>query len=336
MALINGDLAMAAKVNMVGHGDGSAHIEAKDGLLDFNEYGDAQLKVKSNNKVYPKPANEQFDIVISNPPFSITVDRDTAKKFPDIFIQGEKIAHSLKKDSKKQEIDTENLFIERWYQFLKPKGRLGVVLPESVFDTTTNREIRLYLYKHFYIKAVVSLPHLAFAPYTMTKTSLLFAQKKTAEEIKKWDEFWTKYEAEYKDFKSHLKNLLDAKKKRKEDEKKKTELISILKTLLKDNFNTMDESLSVNELIDKYEEEIKQADLEWWVFGKVASTEGQNYPIFMAHADEIGYKRGTNKEEKRSNELFNTKEANEQQFIIIDTSNPTTVLDHLRKMVNWS
>jgi len=259
MALINGDLAMAAKVNMVGHGDGSAHIEAKDGLLDFNEYGDAQLKVKSNNKVYPKPANEQFDIVISNPPFSITVDRDTAKKFPDIFIQGEKIAHSLKKDSKKQEIDTENLFIERWYQFLKPKGRLGVVLPESVFDTTTNREIRLYLYKHFYIKAVVSLPHLAFAPYTMTKTSLLFAQKKTAEEIKKWDEFWTKYEAEYKDFKSHLKNLLDAKKKRKEDEKKKTELISILKTLLKDNFNTMDESLSVNELIDKYEEEIKQA-----------------------------------------------------------------------------
>ena len=336
MALINGDLAMAAKVNMVGHGDGSAHIEAKDGLLDFNEYGDAQLKVKSNNKVYPKPANEQFDIVISNPPFSITVDRDTAKKFPDIFIQGEKIAHSLKKDSKKQEIDTENLFIERWYQFLKPKGRLGVVLPESVFDTTTNREIRLYLYKHFYIKAVVSLPHLAFAPYTMTKTSLLFAQKKTAEEIKKWDEFWTKYEAEYKDFKSHLKKILDAKKKHKEDEKKKTELISILKTLLKDNFNTMDESLSVNELIDKYEEEIKQADLEWWVFGKVASTEGQNYPIFMAHADEIGYKRGTNKEEKRSNELFNTKEANEQQFIIIDTSNPTTVLDHLRKMVNWS
>jgi len=127
MALINGDLAMAAKVNMVGHGDGSAHIEAKDGLLDFNEYGDAQLKVKSNNKVYPKPANEQFDIVISNPPFSITVDRDTAKKFPDIFIQGEKIAHSLKKDSKKQEIDTENLFINAGHY------RNGLVLaPASV------------------------------------------------------------------------------------------------------------------------------------------------------------------------------------------------------------
>lgn len=334
---INGDLAMAAKVNMVGHGDGSAHIEAKDGLLDLNEYGDARLKVKINSKVYPKPVNEQFDIIISNPPFSITVDRDTAKKFPDIFIQGEKIAHSLKKDSKKQEIDTENLFIERWYQFLKPKGRLGVVLPESIFDTTTNREIRLFLYKHFYIKAVVSLPHLAFAPYTMTKTSLLFAQKKTVEETKKWDELWKKYEAEYKDLKSHLKRLLDAKKKHKEDEKKKTELIPILKTLLRDNFNPVDESLSINELIDKYEEEVKQADLEWWVFGKVASTEGQNYPIFMAHAEEIGYKRGLRGEEQRENQLFQAMAKSESEHtVIINTSNPLKILDYLRKSVIWN
>jgi len=337
---INGDLAMAAKVNMVGHGDGSAHIEAKDGLLDFNEYGDARLKVKINSKIYPKPVNEQFDIIISNPPFSITVDRDTAKKFPDIFIQGEKIAHSLKKDSKKQEIDTENLFIERWYQFLKPKGRLGVVLPESVFDTTTNREIRLFLYKHFYIRAVVSLPHLAFAPYTMTKTSLLFAQKKTAEEIKKWDELWKKYEAEYKDLKNNLKKLLDTKKKSKpdkEDEKKKAEFVSILKSLLKDNFNPEDESFSFDELKEKYEEEIKQADLEWWVFGKVASTEGQNYPIFMAHAEEIGYKRGLRGEEKRENQLFDviTKSESEHK-VIINTNNPQKILDYLRKSVIWN
>lgn len=131
--------------------------------------------------------NEQFDVVISNPPFSITVDRDTAKHFPKIFIWGEKIAESLQKKKKQMEVSTENLFIERWYQLLKPKGRLGVVLPESVFDTTANRYIRLFLYKYFWIKAVVSLPHLAFAPYTMTKTSLLFAQKKTPEEVKKWD-----------------------------------------------------------------------------------------------------------------------------------------------------
>jgi type I restriction enzyme M protein len=331
---------MAAKVNMVGHGDGSAHIEAKDGLLDLNEYEDARLKVKINNKVYPKPSNEQFDIVISNPPFSITVDRDTAKKFPDIFIQGEKIAHSLKKDSTKQEIDTENLFIERWYQFLKPRGRLGVVLPESVFDTTTNREIRLFLYKHFYIKAVVSLPYLAFAPYTMTKTSLLFAQKKTAEGIKKWDELWKKYEAEYKGLKNNLKKLLDTKKKSKSDKengKKKAEFVSVLKSLLKDNLTPEDESLSFDELKEKYEEEIKQADLEWWVFSKVASTEGQNYSIFMAHAEDIGYKRGLRGEEKRENQLFDviTKSESEHK-VTINTNNPQKILDYLRKSVIWN
>ena len=36
---------------------------------------------------------------------------------------------------------SENLFIERWYQVLKENGRLAVVLPESVFDTTENKYI---------------------------------------------------------------------------------------------------------------------------------------------------------------------------------------------------
>ena len=167
---INPDLAMASKVNMVGHGDGSAHIEPQDGLVDFTNYHD-KLKIKAQNRVYPFPVNEQFDVAVSNPPFSITVDRDTAKQFPELYLRGEKIAKTLK-NNKELEVDTENLFIERWHQLLKDGGRMGVVLPESVFDTTSNRDIRLLLYKYFWIRAVVSLPHLAFAPYTQTKTSL--------------------------------------------------------------------------------------------------------------------------------------------------------------------
>ena len=47
--------------------------------------------------------------------------------------------------------------------------------------------IRLFLYnKYFKILSIVSLPggkNGAFQPYTETKTNLLFAQKKTKEEV---------------------------------------------------------------------------------------------------------------------------------------------------------
>jgi len=327
---INGDLAIATKVNMVGHGDGSGNIEAKDALIDFEGFTKARLQVKKGSEIYPKPVNEQFDVVISNPPFSITVDRDTAKKFPEIFIWGEKIAEQIKKSKKKMEVSTENLFIERWYQLLKPKGRLGVVLPESVFDTTANRYIRLFLYKYFWIKAVVSLPHLAFAPYTMTKTSLLFAQKKTPEEVKEWDKLWSKYLDEYNTLSKDIDNLLKTKKDDSDYQSKKEQLIDKIIELLGDNFDETDKTLDVKDIKEKYKDEIKLADAEWWTFRKVS--EELNYKIFMAHAEEIGYKRGIRGEEVRENQLFQTdKDGN----IIIDTNNPKTILDYLRRSVRW-
>jgi len=325
---INSDLAMASKVNMVGHGDGSANIEPQDGLIDFENYH-KKLQVKIKSKVYPFPVNEQFDVVVSNPPFSVTVDRDTAKQFPKLYLRGEKIAKTLK-NNKESEVDTENLFIERWYQLLREGGRMGVVLPESVFDTTSNRDIRLFLYKYFWIKAVVSLPHLTFAPYTQTKTSLLFAQKKTSKEVEEWNKAWDKYEKEYKELSEEIKKLLKSEK-----EQNKEKFISLLIKLLgEENFEPEDKNLSFKELKEKYEEDIKEADLEWWVFKNVSKE--QDYPIFMAHAEEIGYKRGVRKEERRPNQLFNSEGEYPNRIIYIDTENPKTILDYLRKYVIWN
>ena len=326
----NTDLATATKVNMVGHGDGSANIEAKDALIDFEEYTKDLLQVKKTSEVYPKPVNEQFDIVISNPPFSVTIDRDTAKNLPKIFVWGEQIKKQLDKAKKKKEVSTETLFIERWYQLLKPNGRLGVVLPESVFDTTTNRYVRLFLYKYFWIKAIVSLPDLAFQPYTPTKTSLLFAQKKTPEEVKEWEELWKKYQKEYKKLRKRIDELLKVKKGAFEYEKLQKELVDKLKELLGENFDENDSELDIKELKEKYAEEIELADEEWWVFRKVS--EELNYKIFMAHAEEIGYKRGLRGEEQRPNQLFQT---DENGNIVIDTENPKTILDYMRKVVKW-
>jgi type I restriction enzyme M protein len=133
---INFNLGTATKVNMILHGDGSTNIFVKDGLLPFKFYDKETapnfLKQYEQDKVYfDKEVNGQFDVIISNPPFSVDLDNDTKKNVKNEFIFGDKK-------------NSENLFIERWYQLLKPNGRFGVVLPESVFDTTENKYIRLF------------------------------------------------------------------------------------------------------------------------------------------------------------------------------------------------
>lgn len=169
-AEINFNLGTATKVNMILHGDGSTNIFVKDGLAPFRKYEkssepNALNQYVTQNLYQDKEVNEQFDLILTNPPFSVQLDNDTKKTVIKDFIFGEKK-------------NSENLFIERWYQLLRENGRCAAVLPESVFDTTENKYIRLFIYKYFKIKAVVSLPQLTFEPYTSTKTSILFIQKK--------------------------------------------------------------------------------------------------------------------------------------------------------------
>lgn len=131
---MNFNLGTATKVNMILHGDGSTNIFVKDGLLPFKHYEKETapnvLNIVETNSLYmDKEINGQFDLILTNPPFSVELDNDTKKTLTTNFMFG------YKKNS-------ENLFIERWYQLLRPNGRLAAVLPESVFDTTENKYIR--------------------------------------------------------------------------------------------------------------------------------------------------------------------------------------------------
>lgn len=168
-------LALSTKVNMLLRQDGQTHIYHDDGLAPLSSYRETRFRGRPHQdvSVYSKLVAESFDVVISNPPFSITLDPHT-------------IASLEKSFELCREVNSESLFLERWYQLLKPKGRLGVVLPESFFSTRENLGARLFLFAHFNIKAVVSLPKEAFEPWTPTRTSLLFAEKKTLDEERVW------------------------------------------------------------------------------------------------------------------------------------------------------
>ena len=342
---INFNLGTATKVNMILHGDGSTNIFVKDGLLPFAKYeketAPNAMKGSDKDKLYQnREVNGQFDIILTNPPFSVELDNDTKKTVKKDFMFGEKK-------------NSENLFMERWYQLLRENGRLAAVLPESVFDTTENKYIRLFLYKYFKLKAVVSLPQLAFEPYTSTKTSILFAQKKTVGEIEEWNVAWDKAGKEWQLLKTKASNLLavlDGKKQKSKlpsiRDLSSDQEVSVLRRLLKSYITIRDDGLTANELIQKYRPEIEllctyDKDTQevlgrvntWWVFGEVS--EMLNYDIFMAEAENIGYKRykknKTVTDKPMPNELFRTS-ANEE--ILIDDGIYDTILDLMRD-ISW-
>jgi len=318
----NEDLAMAAKINMVMHGDGSGNIESEDALSKFSKFLGALLKVEEQSTVYPKPVNEQFDVLMSNPPFSITLSKEIKEDLPNIF------AYTTKDDS-------ENLFIERWYQLLKPKGRLGVVLPESVFDTTDNKKIRLFLYRFFWVKTIISLPTLAFEPYTSTRTSVLIAEKKNVQEVEEYEKVWKKYQEQYEKLTKDIKKAIEQQEMLLLEDNLafRENFVLLLKAFLLKYFEEADSSLQLSKLKVKYQKKIKEIDEDWWIFSKVS--EEMDYNMLMAEAAEIGYKRTKRSERVRPNDLFKTEQQNETMKYVLNFENPTTALEYIRRERFW-
>lgn len=123
-------------------------------------------KNKNDNKEF------LFDIVMANPPFAGDIKESRIiHKFELGFNEKSKALSMVGRDI---------LFIERNLEFLKPGGRMAIVLPQGRFNNTNNEEIRKFITRHARVLAVVGLHPNTFKPHTGTKTSVLFVQK--------WDE----------------------------------------------------------------------------------------------------------------------------------------------------
>ena len=69
------------------------------------------------------------------------------------------------------------LFVERNIDFLKPGGRMAIVLSQGRFNNSSDKSLREYIVDRYRILAVVGLHGNVFKPHTGTKTSVLFVQK---------------------------------------------------------------------------------------------------------------------------------------------------------------
>ncbi len=191
----NPRMARTAKMNMIMHGDGHGGVHHHDGLLNVNGIFE-----------------NRFDIILTNPPFGAHVDKSLLISEADKFADREKIDAYVKRygqaylEALKQVNDhigepllnlyetgkmsglTEVLFIERCLNLLKPGGRMGIVLPEGVLNSTNLQKVRDFVESKAKILLVVSIPQDVFiASGATVKPSLLFFRKFTEEETAQYN-----------------------------------------------------------------------------------------------------------------------------------------------------
>lgn len=135
----------------------------------LNTYGAGWNRLKRKRSNGESNKEFGFDILMANPPFAgdIKESRIISK-----FELGKKA--NGKWQSK---VGRDILFIERNLDFVKPGGRLAIVLPQGRFNNTNDKHIRNVISEKARILAVVGLHQNTFKPHTGTKTSVLFLQK---------------------------------------------------------------------------------------------------------------------------------------------------------------
>lgn len=164
-------LVKVGKVGCYLHGDGLANVILSDGLANFCDNKEYKGKLRKQVNDGQKD-NQQFDIVLSNPPYSVSSFRQTTRDY--YTEQDFELYNSLTDNSS----EIECLFIERTKQLLKDGGIAGVVLPSSILSNsgiyTKAREIIL---QYFDIVAIAELGSNTFMA-TNTNTVVLFLRRR--------------------------------------------------------------------------------------------------------------------------------------------------------------
>lgn len=184
-----------------------------DGKTDWKDtYYEGWKKFKKLRSVKNENRDFQFDIVMANPPFAgdIKESRVIAKydlgrsvgfdklksapkganivegmpTFPQALSASAETVYRFEdgtyckaKIKQSANVSRDILFVERNLDFLRPGGRMAIVLPQGRFNNSSDKFLREYIASRCRILAVVGLHVNVFRPHTATKTSVLFVQK---------------------------------------------------------------------------------------------------------------------------------------------------------------
>ncbi|HHX67927.1 MAG TPA: N-6 DNA methylase, partial [Gallicola sp.] len=160
-------LVKTAKVASFLNGDGEANIIRANGLDNFYKSKDYIGKLHSEKIIKD---NEEFDILIANPPYSVNAFKSTIKDGSDSFELFDEITDNSS--------EIECLFIERMKQLLKVGGYAGIILPSTILSKNGIYEkTRKIIFDNFDILGIVELGKNTFMA-TDISTVILFLRKK--------------------------------------------------------------------------------------------------------------------------------------------------------------
>lgn len=156
-------LARVSKISMFMHGADNGNIVFGDGLDNHNE------KIVIENGL--------FDILVANPPYSVSA----FKNHLELKNNKLKLLECISKDGK----EIETLFVERIAQLLKPNGIAAVILPSSILSNSSATYIkaREEILKNFALHAIVLFGSKTFGA-TGTNTVALYLKKNSEPPVK--------------------------------------------------------------------------------------------------------------------------------------------------------
>lgn len=174
-------LVKIAKCAMLLTGDGQSGMTRGNSLDTYDRLDDW---IKSRCK---KGTNNAPNIIATNPPFSgQKAESQIADKnilaqyeFGHNFIKNDDGSYSFsnREEDLLNRQAPELLFLERCIDWLRPGGRLGIVLPKGVLDNTTYEAYRHWLLEKCEIRAIVTLHKDTFQPDTGVRTCVLLLHK---------------------------------------------------------------------------------------------------------------------------------------------------------------
>ena len=284
---ISEQISRAAKMNMIIHDDGHTNVITSDGLLS-----DETIISKTTNQGF---AYGTFDFIITNPPFGSTI-RQTEQAYLKNYQFGKKEDDWLDiKTQTKNTRDgqnTEVLFIEQDYKFLKEGGYLAIVLPDGILTNSSMQYVRTQIEDWFRIVAVISMPQTAFnANGAGVKSSVLFLKKWATKEteylinVKKKIEDRLLHDNCYFTQRQTWDREIKQKQKEKAEEIKGKQRISATEAKKTEEYKTWNADLLTEyaNKVDGLKSRLAEA------YQQAKQKELPDYPIFMAIAENIGY-----------------------------------------------
>ncbi|MFE8698453.1 N-6 DNA methylase, partial [Cytobacillus sp. FJAT-53684] len=196
----------------------------------------------------------QFDVILANPPFAGEMKDKNMLSHYDLAKPALKRA---KDKAAKEERDV--LFIERILKFLKSGGRAAIVLPQGKFNNSSLAFIREWLLRKARLLAVVGLHPNTFKPHTGTKTSVLFIQKYTEEELAKIKTVKQEIALVCPDYETKINQLIS--QFENEVDIPEESIPENIADLLFENYGEIESETTEENVEDEFEEALELSDL---------------------------------------------------------------------------